>query len=96
MNENIFSYQNSDDSFDLTQKINNLEIKIMQLERNLQILSTIARNPIVIENMYIRRIDADKLQFKLDSIDVKELSGMLNVGVNSGGKFKKKDQHRKT
>jgi hypothetical protein len=90
MSENIFSYRKLDDSFDLVQKIDNLESKLAQLERHLQILATLARNPIVIENMYIRRIDADKLQFKLDSIDVKELSGMLNVGVNSGGKFKKK------
>jgi hypothetical protein len=90
MSENIFSYRKLDDSFDLVQKIDNLESKLAQLERHLQILTTLARNPIVIENMYIRRIDADKLQFKLDSIDVKELSGMLNVGVNSGGKFKKK------
>jgi hypothetical protein len=90
MSENIFSYRKSDDSFDLAQKIDNLESKIAQLEKHLQIMATLARNPIVIENMYIRRIDADKLQFKLDSIDVKELSGMLNVGVNSGGKFKKK------
>jgi hypothetical protein len=90
MSENIFSYRKLDDSFDLVQKIDNLESKLAQLEKHLQILATVARNPIVIENMYIRRIDADKLQFKMDSIDVKELSGMLNVGVNSGGKFKKK------
>jgi hypothetical protein len=90
MSENLFPYRKSEDSLDLVQKIDNLESKLAQLEKHLQILATVARNPIVIENMYIRRIDADKLQFKMDSIDVKELSGMLNVGVNSGGKFKKK------
>jgi hypothetical protein len=90
MSENLFPYRKSEESFDLVQQIANLESKLAQLEKHLQILATLARNPIVIENMYIRRIDADKLQFKMDSIDVKELSGMLNVGVNSGGKFKKK------
>jgi hypothetical protein len=92
MSENLFPYRKLEDNFDLVQQIANLESKLAQLEKHLQILGTIARNPIVIENMYIRRIDADKLQLKLDSIDVKELSGMLNVGVNSGGKFKRKEE----
>jgi hypothetical protein len=91
MSENLFPYRKLEDNLDLAQKIDNLDSKMAQMEKHLQILATLARNPIVIENMYIRRIDAEKLQFKLDSIDVKELSGMLNVGVNSGGKFKKKE-----
>jgi hypothetical protein len=61
-----------------------LELKQKQQER-------LTPQTIIIENLYIRKVDLDKLEFKLDGITVEDLSGMLNVGINTDGKMKKKD-----
>jgi hypothetical protein len=49
---------------------------------------------IIIEHLYVRRVEVDKLQFNLDEISVDDLSGMLNVGINSDGKMKKEERNR--
>lgn len=48
--------------------------------------------PIIVEKLYVRRVDVEKFQFKLDDITVDDLSGMLNVGINSDGKMKRKEE----
>lgn len=47
---------------------------------------------IIVEKLYVRRVEVDKFQFKLDDITVDDLSGMLNVGINSDGKMKKEEK----
>jgi hypothetical protein len=75
---------------DLYTKIAQLEAEIMEMKAK-QIELLAARN-IVIEKLYVRKIDVKELQFKLDKITVDDLSGMLNVGVNSDGKMKKEEK----
>lgn len=75
---------------DLYLKIAQLEAEITELKAK-QIELLAARN-IVIEKLYVRKVDVRELQFKLDKITVDDLSGMLNVGVNSDGKMKKEEK----
>ncbi len=88
-----FNTPNSRDlkNLDLSEKVVELEARIQEMEKRQQYL---AQHPIIIENLYIRRMYADKLQFKLDEISVEELSGMLNVGINNGGKMKKEERNK--
>lgn len=68
-------------------EIEELRARIAALENNIQQLLSL--QPVCIEKLYVRKVE--KLQLKLDSIDVEELSGMLNIGITSGGKLKKKE-----
>lgn len=76
---------------DLCAKIAELENQLQELKQKQQ---EAAAPTIIIENLYVRRIDVDKLQFKLDEISVDDLSGMLNVGINSDGKMKKEERNK--
>ncbi len=76
--------------YDLYSKIAQLEAEILELKAKQNELLA-ARN-IVIEKLYVRKVDVKELQFKLDKITVDDLSGMLNVGVNSDGKMKKEEK----
>lgn len=69
---------------DLYAKIAELEAEIAQLKQQQDHPVPI----IVIEKLYVRRVDVEELQFKLDKITVDDLSGMLNVGINTDGKMK--------
>jgi hypothetical protein len=91
MTENRDPLKKPGDARELSERIAELAAQIRYLEKNIQILTSVVRQPIIIENLYIRKIDAEELQFKLESIDVQDLSGMLNIGVNSKGRFKKKE-----
>lgn len=73
----------------LAAKLQELESRVNQLEQNNA--QVIPGRPMQIENLYVRRLYTEKLQFKLDTIDVQELSGMLSIGINKGGKFNKKE-----
>lgn len=75
------------DGSELYAKITELEAEIQELKRQQQNL--LAARTIIVERLYVRRVDVKELQFKLDKITVDDLSGMLNVGVNSDGKMKK-------
>jgi len=39
-----------------------------------------------IDKVNIEKMHADKVEFNLDKIDVQDLSGMLSIGMNYGGK----------
>lgn len=71
---------------DLYERLSNIEKKQQQLE---QMLTDKSRciDKIIIEQMY-----TDKIEFNLDAIDVKELSGMLSIGLNYEGKLQ--DKHK--
>ena len=42
-----------------------------------------------IDKIIVEQMHADKIEFNLDAIDVKELSGMLSIGINYEGKLVK-------
>ena len=67
---------------DLFARIAALETELAQLKQQQ------AAPVIIIEKLFVRRVDVEEFQFKLDKITVDDLSGMLNVGVNSDGKMK--------
>jgi hypothetical protein len=77
---------------DLYAKIAQLEAELLELKQKQQDL--LAARTVIIEKLYVKRVSVDELQFKLDKIAVDDLSGMLNVGVNSGGKMKKQEKNK--
>lgn len=44
-----------------------------------------------VDKIVIERLQADKVELNLDSINVRDLSGMLSIGFNYGGKLIKAD-----
>jgi hypothetical protein len=46
-----------------------------------------------VDKIVIERLQADKVELNLGSIDIRELSGMLSIGFNYGGKLIKMDSH---
>ncbi len=84
--------ENSSNSKNANHKLFDLYEKILELESEIAALKKQqAPQTIIIEHLYVRKVDIDKLQFKLDEISVDDLSGMLNVGINSDGKLKQKE-----
>lgn len=79
-------------STDVFGKLAELEERIYELEARQRACQP--PQPIIVEKLYVRRVDVEKFQFKLDGITVDDLSGMLNVGINSDGKMKKKEEKK--
>lgn len=50
----------------------------------IQMAVTEKEPPIVIQHMHVDHPKLDQLTFKLDQIDIDEVSGALNIGTNSG------------
>ncbi|MDD9266480.1 hypothetical protein ACFPES_05470 [Paenibacillus sp. GCM10023248] len=68
-----------------SQTIQQLERRLKKLEEELSQLS--AKHPqIHIDNVHIHQPVLDNLTFRLDALDIKELSGSLNLGNNFGTK----------
>lgn len=59
-----------------------LELKLKVLEDLVQRLTERAWT-ITVENLSIENLHLDKLEFYLDKIDVDQLNGILNVGLNN-------------
>lgn len=78
--------------YELQEKIAALEAEMEALKQKQQ--ASLAPNTIIIEKLYVKKVDVDKLEFKLDGITVDELSGMLNVGINSDGTMKKTEKNK--
>jgi hypothetical protein len=68
---------------DLYDRLSNMEKRQQELERIL------ADKNHFIDKMIVEHMHADKIEFNLDAIDVKELSGMLSIGINYEGKLVK-------
>lgn len=64
--------------------------RILKLEKRQEELETVlSKKEYRVENIVIENMHADKVEFNLDAIDVKELSGMLSIGLNYEGKLVK-------
>ncbi|WP_163100484.1 hypothetical protein [Peribacillus alkalitolerans] len=80
--------------------LQNIESRLANLERNFNELSKrTAPNPIHLEIKNVQTLNLDELSYHLENIDVKELSGILNIGnifpphrnsIQSEGKKNKK------
>lgn len=68
---------------DLYDRLSNIEKRQQELERIL------ADKNHFIDKIIVEHMHADKIEFNLDAIDVKELSGMLSIGINYEGKLVK-------
>ncbi|OAS17138.1 spore germination protein GerPC [Paenibacillus oryzisoli] len=68
-----------------TQTVHLLEQRLRKLEEQLADLS--AKHPrIHIDNLHVHQPVLENLTFRLDQLDIKELSGSLNLGNNFGAK----------
>lgn len=68
-----------------TQTVHLLEQRLRRLEEQLADLS--AKHPrIHIDNLHVHQPVLENLTFRLDQLDIKELSGSLNLGNNFGAK----------
>lgn len=68
-----------------TQTVHLLEQRLRRLEEQLADLS--AKHPrIHIDNLHVYQPVLENLTFRLDQLDIKELSGSLNLGNNFGAK----------
>jgi hypothetical protein len=78
------------------------ELKILferleQLEKSLSKLNQQQKAPIHIENLHVDKATFDGLTFRLDQLDIQELSGSLNIGNNfQEQKEKKKSEPQST
>ena len=68
---------------DLYDRLSSLEKRQREIERIL------ADKNHFIDKIIVEQMHADKIEFNLDAIDVKELSGMLSIGINYEGKLVK-------
>jgi hypothetical protein len=59
--------------------LHELQLRIEKLEARQHCFS---QQPVIVHNMTVSRLDAEKLQFNLDEISVQELTGTLNIGIN--------------
>lgn len=66
---------------DLLDRISSMEKRQQELE---QILSDKSH---FIDKIIVEQLHTDKIEFNLDAIDVKDLSGMLSIGINYEGKL---------
>ena len=72
----------------------NLLDRISKLEKRQQELEESLCNKMhCVEKIIVENMHADKVEFNLDAIDVKELSGMLSIGLNYEGKLVKIHSH---
>ncbi|KRE97133.1 hypothetical protein ASG89_30225 [Paenibacillus sp. Soil766] len=73
------------------QTVHLLEQRLRRLEEQLADLS--AKHPrIHIDNLHVHQPVLENLTFRLDQLDIKELSGSLNLGNNFGAKPNGKTQ----
>lgn len=70
---------------DLCARLEEMENEIMELKQRQQ---KSAAPTIIIEKVYVRKVDVDKLDFDLDKMSVDDLIGKLKVGIGTGGKEK--------
>ncbi|MFC6227700.1 spore germination protein GerPC [Paenibacillus allorhizosphaerae] len=70
---------------DLERQLRDLNAQFRRLEESLERLSAKAPQ-ITIENIHIHQPVVEKMEYRLDALDIEHLSGSLNLGNNFGGK----------
>jgi len=77
--------------------IDELLDRLSRIEKRQQQLDKILNERCwTIEKVVIEKMSAEKLELNLDTIDVNELSGMLSIGINYGGKLIKMEPSNKS
>ncbi|MDH7578351.1 MAG: hypothetical protein QHH75_11175 [Bacillota bacterium] len=67
-----------------------LEKRLSNLEKILsELKQMLAEKPWTIDRVIIEKMNTEKIEFNIDTIDVKEQSGVLNIGLNYGGRLVK-------
>lgn len=69
---------------ELIETINRLNKRIAELEHMVGQLSRPVIEHVNIERVYLQNPTLERLEFGLESLDIKELSGALNLGNNFG------------
>jgi hypothetical protein len=71
---------------DLSRNVGEMDERLRRLEESLNRLS--GRPPqITIESLHVHQPVLEKLEFRLDALDIDNLSGSLNLGNNFGAKL---------
>ncbi|GAB4270665.1 hypothetical protein [Thermincola ferriacetica] len=88
---NIFKpHKNNSPAFSKANGLAELRERLTDLEKEQKKLRNVIENKCwTIEKVIIEHMHTDKFEINLDAIDVKELSGVLSVGLNYGGKVVK-------
>lgn len=69
---------------ELIERIEQLQQQVQKLESTLQQMSRPVIEQLTIERVYLQNPVLEKLEFAFDRIDIKDLSGALNLGNNFG------------
>ncbi|WP_123041068.1 hypothetical protein [Cohnella candidum] len=70
---------------ELKTQIREMNVRFHRLEENLERLN--GKFPqVTIENVHIHQPVLEKLEFRLDALDIEQLSGSLNLGNNFGAR----------
>lgn len=71
---------------DLDIRLQNLNTQFQRIEEYIERLG--AKSPqITIENVHIHQPVFEKIEYRLDQLDIEQLSGSLNLGNNFGAKM---------
>ena len=64
------------------------------IEDNLATMNKVAsaRTEITVENLHVNQANLERLNFRLDALEIQELSGALNLGNNFGIKVNREQQ----
>ncbi|WP_282939531.1 hypothetical protein [Paenibacillus sp. RC67] len=73
-------------AMELDKRFQDLNMRFSQLEQSIEQLRTHSTN-ITIENVHIHQPVLEKMEYRLDNLDIKQLSGSLNLGNNFGAKI---------
>lgn len=68
----------------LAETLERLNQRIEKLEQSIQQMSKPIIEHVTIERVYVQNPVLERLEFGLDKLDIKELSGALNLGNNFG------------
>ncbi len=80
-----------DEKNEMKQKIRSLELQVAQL---LSSLNTTERDVhIEIHQLTVEDFSLEDLSFRLDTLDIKDLSGTLNLGNNFAGGVQRNKKH---
>ncbi|GGF98146.1 spore germination protein GerPC [Paenibacillus abyssi] len=71
---------------DMNNRFQDLNARFNRMEQSLERLAE-KSSQIIIENVHIHQPVLEKLEYRLDGLEIEQLSGSLNLGNNFGTKF---------